>query len=375
METNLEDLFNPGFTFTFSFHDCPVFTGEAYVMVVSSAVEPRNMEDKQTKKSFNADTNVEELAKKNEKLTEAVEKLKTFIKSSNEDFERKDEDIRKKEGEIEKLERENQKLKEKLWASKLKIKDFIQKLHDKDAQVAETDDKIEELQNEIKGLQGKKDSTSMDFDNSEAFFESDDDDDLEILATPPKLFEEVTLDEDEDANDVITENYSKPSIVSTPSPCQDKGSNNQTENAEIAISAILSPRKSGERDANVNIDAASRISSSVPENILKREKVVKGIQEALAIRQSTATDQNCQLPKKSSKDLLNIGKKIEKCLFRQFEDVGKKYLVKYRSIVQNIRNPQNQVLFRQILQSKISARELVAMNTSDYAKVGQTFTF
>ena len=348
-------------------------------MVASSAVELRNMEDKQTKKSFNGDTNVEELVKKNEKLTEAVEKLKTFIKSSNEDFERKDEEIRKKEGEIENLERENQKLKEKLWASKLKIKDFIQKLHDKDAQVAEKDDKIKKLQNEIKGLQGKKDSTSMDFENSEAFFESDDDDDLEILATPPKLFEEVTLDEDEDADGVVVEKISKPSIVSNPSSSQDKGSNYQTENVEIAVSAILSPRSSGERDANVKIDAASTISSgsykSVPENILKREKVVKGIQEALAIRQSTATDQNCQLPKKSTKDLLNIGKKIEKCLFRQFEDVGKKYLVKYRSIVQNIRNPQNQVLFRQILQSKISARELVAMNTSDYAKVGQTFTF
>ena len=108
-------------------------------------------------------------------------------------------------------------------------------------------------------------------------------------------------------------------------------------------------------------------SKSVSETSLKREKVVKDFQEALAIRQSAATDKD--LSKRSTKDLHNIGKKIEKYLFRQFEDVSKKYLAKYRSIVQNIKNPQNQVLFRQILQSKISPRELVAMNTNDYAKV------
>ena len=307
----------------------------------------------------NADTDVGQLVKKNEKLAEAVKKLKTFIKASNEDFERKDEEIKKKEGEIELLEIENKKLKEKLWASKLKIKDFIQKLH-------ERDDKIEELQHEIQDFQGKNGSTDMDVDNSEAFFERDDDDDLEILATPPKLFEEVTLDEDDDGEDVTTAKISEPSKVTTPSP--DKMSNNQTEIPNV------SPRNPGERNANVNIKTdhsreSSGSTKSVPENILKREKVVKGIQEALAIRQSTDDDNNCQLSKKSTKDLLNIGKKIEKCLFRQFEDVGKKYLVKYRSIVQNIRNPQNQVLFRRILQSKISARELVAMNTSDYAQV------
>ena len=309
----------------------------------------------------NADTDVEQLVKKNEKLAEAVKKLKTFIKASNEDFERKDEEIKKKEGEIELLEIENTKLKEKLWASKLKIKDFIQKLH-------ERDDKIEELQQEIQDFQGKNGSTDMDVDNSEGFFERDDDDDLEILATPPKLFEEVTLDEDDDGEDVIvtTAKISEPSKVTTPSP--DKMSNNQTEIPNV------SPRKPGERNANVTIETdhsreSSGSNKSVPENILEREKVVKGIQEALAIRQSTDDDKNCQLAKKSTKDLLNIGKKIEKCLFRQFEDVGKKYLVKYRSIVQNIRNPQNQVLFRRILQSKISARELVAMNTSDYAQV------
>ena len=94
-------------------------------------------------------------------------------------------------------------------------KDFIQKFHDKN-------EKIGELQNEIKGLQGNEASTSMDIDNSESFFESDDDDDLEILATPPKLFEEVTLDEDEDADGVTTENISKPSIICSPSPSLDK---------------------------------------------------------------------------------------------------------------------------------------------------------
>ena len=212
----------------------------------------------------------------------------------------------------------------------------------------------------------------MDVDNSEAFFERDDDDDLEILATPPKLFEEVTLDEDDDddddaAADVVTDKISEPSQVASQSPA--KSSNIRTENAEILN---VSPRNSGE------VSTESRLSSSnksVAENISKREKVVKGIREALANRQSTDTAGSCEFPKKSTKDLLNIGKKIEKCLFRQFEDVGKKYLAKYRSIVQNIRNPQNQVLFRRILQSKISARELVAMNTSDYAKVPLTFTF
>ena len=52
----------------------------------------------------NADTDVGQLVKKNEKLAEAVKKLKTFIKASNEDFEKKEDEIKKKEGEIELLE-------------------------------------------------------------------------------------------------------------------------------------------------------------------------------------------------------------------------------------------------------------------------------
>ena len=97
----------------------------------SSNMEQTNNKCAEILKNSDADTNVEELVKKNEKLTEAVKKLKTFIKSSNEDFERKDDEIKKKEEEIERLETENKKLKQKLWDSKLKIKDFIQNLHEK----------------------------------------------------------------------------------------------------------------------------------------------------------------------------------------------------------------------------------------------------
>ena len=356
----------------------------------------------QVLKDSDADTNVEELLKKNEKLAEAVKKLKAFIKSSNEDFEKKGEEIKNKEEEIERLEGENKKLKEKLWASKLKIKDFLQKLYEKDAEAAEKDDKIEELEKKIKEC--KNGSTDMDVDNSEAFVEKDSDDDLEILATPPKQFEEVTLDEDDDAaddnaEDVGKEKSSELSKVATPSPSRGKSCNEQRENGEIpnvsssgeiVTESRLSGGGIGKKSLAENISktGAENISSignksvaenisktgaenisgvgnkSVAENISKREKVVRGIQEALAIRQKSD-----EFPKKSTKELLSIGKKIEKCLFRQFEDVGKKYLAKYRSIVQNIRNPQNQVLFRRILQSKISARELVAMNTSDYAQV------
>ena len=209
-----------------------------------SNMEQTNNKCAEILKNSDADTNVEELVKKNEKLTEAVKKLKTFIKSSNEDFERKDGEIKKKEEEIERLETENKKLKEKLWTSKLKIKDFIHKLHEKDAEVAGKDGKIEELRNEINDFKGQNGSTGMDVDNSETFFERDDDDDLEILATPPKLFEEVTLDEDDDddaAADVVTDKISEPSQVASQSPA--KSSNIRTENAEILN---VSPRNSGE---------------------------------------------------------------------------------------------------------------------------------
>lgn len=202
-------------------------------------------------------------------------------------------------------------------------------------------------------------------------------DDLEILATPPKQFEEVTLDEDDDdAADVGKETSSNPSKVTAPSPgksCNEQRENGEIPNVsssgEIETESRLSGGDIGKKSLAENISktGAENISGignkSVAESISKREKVVRGIQEALAIRQKSD-----EFPKKSTKELLSIGKKIEKCLFRQFEDVGKKYLAKYRSIVQNIRNPQNQVLFRRILQSKISARELVAMNTSDYAQ-------
>ena len=358
------------------------------------------MENKQTinkhaeivKKSC-VDKNHEELVKKNEKLADAVTRLKTFIKSSDEDFEKKEEEIKKKEEDIEKLEMENQKLKERLWDSKINIKDLIKTLHAKDAQVAEKDEQIEELQKEI------KDGMNMDIGNPEAFSEivenkEDDEDELEILETPTKLIEEVTLDEDTDNVEAekiaeMTKVIPFPptsgsippssppglfpdSIPTTPQPSAPPPSRDAASNIGEKYSSLIAGINQNKIKVTVMCPSPTPAplpgsSKSVSETSLKREKVVKDFQEALAIRQSAATDK--YLSKRSTKDLHNIGKKIEKYLFRQFEDVSKKYLAKYRSIVQNIKNPQNQVLFRQILQSKISPRELVAMNTNDYAKV------
>ena len=162
------------------------------------------------------------------------------------------------------------------------------------------------------------------------------------------------------------------SIPTTPQPSTPSPSSNAASNIGEKYSSLIAGINRNKINVTVLCPPPTPAplpgsSKSVSETSLKREKVVKDLQEALATRQSDATDK--YLSKRSTKDLHNIGKKIEKYLFRQFEDVSKKYLAKYRSIVQNIKNPQNQVLFRQIIQSKISPRELVAMNTNDYAKV------
>ena len=307
----------------------------------------------------------EDLVKKNENLAEAVKKLKMFINS---------EDLEKREEEMERLKMENEKLKEKLWTSKLKVKDFIQKLYEKDSQLQEKDDRIEDLENKIKELFGKESSEASvhqdkDFDeqmdtDEEVGEGKDDDDELEILEPPPKVFEEVTLDED--ADDIA------PSLESVNHTRSLEEKNPTSKDSDLSAAPIAPHSKLAEKgdcfDSEANIaQVKSGNPKSVSENILKREKVVKGIQESLALRQSADPDD--KIAKKSTKDLLNIGKKIEKSLFRQFDGVSKKYQMKYRSIVQNIRNPQNEVLFRHILLSKISPRELVLMNTSDYAQV------
>ena len=304
----------------------------------------------------------EELVKKNENLAEAVKKLKMFINS---------EDLEKREEEMERLKMENEKLKEKLWASKLKVKDFIQKLYEKDSQLEEKDEKIEEMEKKIKELLGKESSEASvlqdkDFDeqmdtDEEVVEGTEDDDELEILEPPPKVFEEVTLDED--ADDIAP---SSESVKGTRSLEEENPTSKDSD-----LSAVPTEPHSKLDGKGNCFDSEAQVKSgnpkSVSENILKREKVVKGIQESLALRQTA--DHDDKVARKSTKDLLNIGKKIEKSLFRQFDGVSKKYTMKYRSIVQNIRNPQNEVLFRQILLSKISPRELVMMNTSDYAQV------
>ena len=307
----------------------------------------------------------EDLVKKNENLAEAVKKLKMFINS---------EDLEKREEEMERLKMENEKLKEKLWTSKLKVKDFIQKLYEKDSQLQEKDDRIEDLENKIKELFGKESSEASvhqdkDFDeqmdtDEEVVEGKDDDDELEILEPPPKVFEEVTLDED--ADDIAPPSES----VNQTKSLEEK--NPTSKDSDLSTAPTAPHSKLAEKgdcfDSEANIaQVKSGNPKSVSENILKREKVVKGIQESLALRQTA--DHDDKVARKSTKDLLNIGKKIERSLFRQFDGVSKKYQMKYRSIVQNIRNPQNEVLFRQILLSKISPRELVMMNTSDYAQV------
>jgi len=268
------------------------------------------------------------------------------------------------------LKMENEKLKEKLWTSKLKVKDLIQKLYEKDSQLEEKGDKIEMLENKIRELLGKESSEASvlqdkDFDeqmdtDEEVGEGTEDDDELEILEPPPKVFEEVTLDED--ADDIAP---SSESVNQTRSLEEE----NPTSKDSDRSTAPTAPHSKLAGKGNC-FDSEAQVKSgnpkSVSENILKREKVVKGIQESLALRQSA--DHDDKVARKSTKDLLNIGKKIEKSLFRQFDGVSKKYTMKYRSIVQNIRNPQNEVLFRQILLSKISPRELVMMNTSDYAQ-------
>ena len=300
----------------------------------------------------------EELVKKNENLAEAVKKLKMFINS---------EDLEKREEEMGRLKMENEKLKEKLWTSKLKVKDFIQKLYEKDSQLEEKDEKIEEYENKIRELLGKESSEASvlqdkDFDeqmdtDEEVVEGTEDDDELEILEPPPKVFEEVTLDED--ADDIAPSNQTRSLDEENPT-----GKDSDLSTAPTAPHSKLD-EKGDCFDSEAQVKSGNP--KSVSENILKREKVVKGIQESLALRQSA--DHDDKVARKSTKDLLNIGKKIEKSLFRQFDGVSKKYTMKYRSIVQNIRNPQNEVLFRQILLSKISPRELVMMNTSDYAQV------
>ena len=304
----------------------------------------------------------EELMKKNENLAEAVKKLKMFINS---------EDLEKREEEMGRLKMENEKLKEKLWTSKLKVKDLIQKLYEKDSQLEEKDEKIEGMKNMIKELLGKESSEASihqdkDFaeqmDTDEEVIEgTEDDDELEILEPPPKVFEEVTLDEDADDIAPSSESVNQSRSLEEENPT---GKDSDLSTAPRAPHSKLDEKGDG---FDIEAQVKSGNPKSVSENILKREKVVKGIQESLALRQTA--DHDDKVARKSTKDLLNIGKKIEKSLFRQFDGVSKKYTIKYRSIVQNIRNPQNEVLFRQILLSKISPRELVLMNTSDYAQV------
>ncbi|XP_036074983.1 PHD finger protein 3 isoform X3 [Rousettus aegyptiacus] len=134
-------------------------------------------------------------------------------------------------------------------------------------------------------------------------------------------------------------------------------------------------------------DKASKPSSAHEKQEIKKKKIEKGVSNvhppatsackpsADQIRQSVRhslkdilmkrlTDSNLKVPEEKA---AKVATKIEKELFSFFRDTDAKYKNKYRSLMFNLKDPKNNILFKKVLKGEVTPDHLIRMSPEELA--------
>jgi len=320
----------------------------------------KNIKEKEENTKIKAENQA--LKKKNATLTEENDRLTHILVKTCDTCEEKDTQIEELESKvarytqkleekdihIEDLESKNTRYTQKLWDKTQKNKRFVKLLEEKDEIIDELKENTNRLVDELVEDDKSEEDTAHDepeFEEQPTQVEtveqqvdggeqSDDDGDIEILPTPVKKYEEITLEEeDTEPSEGETSKRKAETTETNKTPAK------KLKQDESAKEKSPAPRKP--------IDKATET----------RVKVTKGLKEAL-----TGGRGNIQLyPGR----VLDIAGKIERAMHRSLGGVGKKYMSKYRCLVQNLQT--NPSLQERVVGGLVGPAALVDMQVQDYA--------
>ncbi|KAF6365063.1 PHD finger protein 3 [Rhinolophus ferrumequinum] len=134
-------------------------------------------------------------------------------------------------------------------------------------------------------------------------------------------------------------------------------------------------------------EKASKLGSAHEKQEIKKKKIEKGVcnvhpptastskPSADQIRQSVRhslkdilmkrlTDSNLKVPEEKA---AKVATKIEKELFSFFRDTDAKYKNKYRSLMFNLKDPKNNILFKKVLKGEVTPDHLIRMSPEELA--------
>ncbi|KAJ7341339.1 hypothetical protein JRQ81_005316 [Phrynocephalus forsythii] len=117
-------------------------------------------------------------------------------------------------------------------------------------------------------------------------------------------------------------------------------------------------KKRTEKVGNVHPPAAS---TSKPSTDQIRQSVRQSFKEILEKRLADST------LKISEERAVKVATKIEKELFSFFRDTDSKYKNKYRSLIFNLKDPKNKILFKRVLKGEVTPDHLIRMSPEELA--------
>ncbi|XP_062428852.1 PHD finger protein 3 isoform X2 [Rhea pennata] len=103
------------------------------------------------------------------------------------------------------------------------------------------------------------------------------------------------------------------------------------------------------------------VSASKPSADQIRQSVKQSLKEILMKR---LTDSNLKIPEERA---AKVATKIEKELFSFFRDTDSKYKNKYRSLMFNLKDPKNNILFKKVLKGDVTPDHLIRMSPEELA--------
>ncbi|NWX97756.1 PHF3 protein, partial [Nothoprocta ornata] len=134
-----------------------------------------------------------------------------------------------------------------------------------------------------------------------------------------------------------------------------------------ASQAAIPPRRSSEdKNERINKESLSAAeksakSASKPSADQIRQSVKQSLKEILMKR---LTDSSLKIPEERA---AKVATRIEKELFSFFRDTDSKYKNKYRSLMFNLKDPKNNILFKKVLKGEVTPDHLIKMSPEELA--------
>ncbi|XP_048352382.1 PHD finger protein 3 isoform X2 [Sphaerodactylus townsendi] len=120
-------------------------------------------------------------------------------------------------------------------------------------------------------------------------------------------------------------------------------------------------KKRAEKGGTANIVHPPSASASKPSTDQIRQSVRQSLRESLEKR---LADSTLKIPEERA---AKVASRIEKELFSFFRDTDSKYKNKYRSLIFNLKDPKNNILFKRVLKGDVTPDHLIRMSPEELA--------